>query len=100
MASFESETHVCTFRNQHNSGDESPWKAHNSSCGFETPLGMQGRRICLAVASHILLCVVGFCVLLQAVTCSGCSRDGSLRVIRSGIGINEQVMLVAVHCTT
>ncbi|CAM9125233.1 unnamed protein product [Choristocarpus tenellus] len=26
----------------------------------------------------------------QAVTCSGCNKDGSLHVIRNGIGINEQ----------
>ena len=25
----------------------------------------------------------------QIVSCSGCGKDGSLRVIRSGIGINE-----------
>ncbi|KAG5189499.1 hypothetical protein JKP88DRAFT_353064 [Tribonema minus] len=29
----------------------------------------------------------------QAVTCSGCYRDGSLRVIRNGIGINEQASI-------
>jgi hypothetical protein len=28
---------------------------------------------------------------IQAVTCSGVQKDGSLRIVRSGIGINEQV---------
>lgn len=27
----------------------------------------------------------------QVVTCSGAYKDGSLRVVRNGIGINEQV---------
>lgn len=29
----------------------------------------------------------------QAVTCSGCSKDGSLRIIRNGIGINENAAI-------
>lgn len=29
----------------------------------------------------------------QAVTCSGCNRDGSLRIIRNGIGINEHAAI-------
>lgn len=29
----------------------------------------------------------------QAVTCSGCSKDGSLRIIRNGIGINEHASI-------
>jgi len=29
----------------------------------------------------------------QVVTCSGAFKDGSLRVVRNGIGINEQVFL-------
>ena len=29
----------------------------------------------------------------QAVTCSGCSKDGSLRIIRNGIGINEHAAI-------
>jgi DNA damage-binding protein 1 len=31
----------------------------------------------------------------QLVTCSGAYKDGSIRIIRSGIGIHEQVMLLA-----
>lgn len=30
----------------------------------------------------------------QVVTCSGAYKDGSLRVVRNGIGINEQVLLI------
>lgn len=30
----------------------------------------------------------------QVVTCSGAYKDGSLRVVRNGIGINEQVCLL------
>jgi len=38
--------------------------------------------------------IVDFCVIDlerqgQVVTCSGCGKDGSLRIIRSGVGINE-----------
>lgn len=29
----------------------------------------------------------------QAVTCSGCNKDGSLRIIRNGIGINEHAAI-------
>jgi DNA damage-binding protein 1 len=29
----------------------------------------------------------------QVVTCSGAFKDGSLRIVRNGIGINEQVSL-------
>lgn len=29
----------------------------------------------------------------QAVTCSGCNKDGSLRVIRNGVGINEHAAI-------
>jgi DNA damage-binding protein 1 len=29
----------------------------------------------------------------QVVTCSGAFKDGSLRVIRNGIGINEQATI-------
>ena len=35
------------------------------------------------------LCVTSISLWLQIVSCSGHGRDGSLRVIRSGIGINE-----------
>ncbi len=42
--------------------------------------------------------IVDFCVVDlerqgqgQVVTCSGAYKDGSLRVVRNGIGINEQV---------
>lgn len=42
--------------------------------------------------------IVDFCVVDlerqgqgQVVTCSGAFKDGSLRVVRNGIGINEQV---------
>ncbi len=31
---------------------------------------------------------------LQVITCSGVFQDGSLRILRSGIGINEQVSLI------
>lgn len=44
--------------------------------------------------------IVDFCVVDlerqgqgQVVTCSGAFKDGSLRVVRNGIGINEQVCL-------
>lgn len=44
--------------------------------------------------------IVDFCVVDldrqgqgQVVTCSGAFKDGSLRVVRNGIGINEQVIL-------
>lgn len=44
--------------------------------------------------------IVDFCVVDlerqgqgQVVTCSGAYKDGSLRVVRNGIGINEQVCL-------
>lgn len=42
--------------------------------------------------------IVDFCVVDlerqgqgQVVTCSGAYKDGSLRIVRNGIGINEQV---------
>lgn len=42
--------------------------------------------------------IVDFCVVDlerqgqgQVVTCSGAFKDGSLRIVRNGIGINEQV---------
>lgn len=45
--------------------------------------------------------IVDFCVVDlerqgqgQVVTCSGAYKDGSLRVVRNGIGINEQVWLI------
>lgn len=45
--------------------------------------------------------IVDFCVVDlerqgqgQVVTCSGAYKDGSLRIVRNGIGINEQVWLV------
>lgn len=45
--------------------------------------------------------IVDFCVVDlerqgqgQVVTCSGAYKDGSLRVVRNGIGINEQVLLI------
>lgn len=45
--------------------------------------------------------IVDFCVVDlerqgqgQVVTCSGAYKDGSLRVVRNGIGINEQVCLL------
>ena len=44
--------------------------------------------------------IVDFCVVDlerqgqgQVVTCSGAYKDGSLRIVRNGIGINEQVFL-------
>lgn len=44
--------------------------------------------------------IVDFCVVDlerqgqgQVVTCSGAYKDGSLRIVRNGIGINEQVLL-------
>lgn len=43
--------------------------------------------------------IVDFCVVDlerqgqgQVVTCSGAYKDGSLRIVRNGIGINEQVV--------
>lgn len=43
--------------------------------------------------------IVDFCVVDlerqgqgQVVTCSGAYKDGSLRIVRNGIGINEQVL--------
>lgn len=48
--------------------------------------------------------IVDFCVVDlerqgqgQVVTCSGAYKDGSLRIVRNGIGINEQVS-VAKFC--
>lgn len=45
--------------------------------------------------------IVDFCVVDlerqgqgQVVTCSGAYKDGSLRIVRNGIGINEQVCLI------
>ena len=45
--------------------------------------------------------IVDFCVVDlerqgqgQVVTCSGAYKDGSLRVVQNGIGINEQVGLI------
>lgn len=45
--------------------------------------------------------IVDFCVVDlerqgqgQVVTCSGAYKDGSLRIVRNGIGINEQVLLI------
>jgi DNA damage-binding protein 1 len=36
----------------------------------------------------------------QVVTCSGAFKDGSLRIIRNGIGINEQVVTFSLpYCT-
>lgn len=47
--------------------------------------------------------IVDFCVVDlerqgqgQVVTCSGAYKDGSLRIVRNGIGINEQVGLIIV----
>ena len=44
--------------------------------------------------------IVDFCVVDierqgqgQVVTCSGAFKDGSLRIVRNGIGINEQVLI-------
>lgn len=34
----------------------------------------------------------------QVVTCSGAYKDGSLRIVRNGIGINEQVVLFFLLC--
>lgn len=49
--------------------------------------------------------IVDFCVVDlerqgqgQVVTCSGAYKDGSLRVIRNGIGINEQVSSPSCLC--
>ena len=46
--------------------------------------------------------IVDFCVVDlerqgqgQVVTCSGAYKDGSLRIVRNGIGINEQVWLIS-----
>lgn len=46
--------------------------------------------------------IVDFCVVDlerqgqgQVVTCSGAYKDGSLRIVRNGIGINEQVCLIS-----
>jgi len=33
----------------------------------------------------------------QVVTCSGAFKDGSLRIVRNGIGINEQVSLCLIE---
>jgi len=48
--------------------------------------------------------IVDFCVVDlerqgqgQVVTCSGAYKDGSLRVVRNGIGINEQVSSPSPH---
>jgi DNA damage-binding protein 1 len=48
--------------------------------------------------------IVDFCVVDldrqgqgQVVTCSGAFKDGSLRVVRNGIGINEQVFFMVVY---
>lgn len=45
--------------------------------------------------------IVDFCVVdlerqgqCQIVTCSGAFKDGSLRVVRSGVGIHEQVRIL------
>lgn len=45
--------------------------------------------------------IVDFCVVDlerqgqgQVVTCSGAYKDGSLRIVRNGIGINEQVCIL------
>lgn len=45
--------------------------------------------------------IVDFCVVDlerqgqgQVVTCSGAYKDGSLRIVRNGIGINEQVIFI------
>ena len=49
--------------------------------------------------------IVDFCVVDlerqgqgQVVTCSGAFKDGSLRVVRNGIGINEQVFSYLTFC--
>lgn len=49
--------------------------------------------------------IVDFCVVDlerqgqgQVVTCSGAYKDGSLRVVRNGIGINEQVSSHSSSC--
>ena len=49
--------------------------------------------------------IVDFCVVDlerqgqgQVVTCSGAYKDGSLRIVRNGIGINEQVSVVKLSC--
>ena len=39
-----------------------------------------------------MLCVC-ICVHIQVVTCSGFGRNGSLRLVRSGVGINEQASI-------
>lgn len=46
--------------------------------------------------------IVDFCVVDlerqgqgQVVTCSGAYKDGSLRIVRNGIGINEQVSVAS-----
>lgn len=46
--------------------------------------------------------IVDFCVVDlerqgqgQVVTCSGAYKDGSLRIVRNGIGINEQVFFLS-----
>ena len=46
--------------------------------------------------------IVDFCVVDlerqgqgQVVTCSGAYKDGSLRIVRNGIGINEQVWCIS-----
>ena len=46
-------------------------------------VGMYSRHI------YNCLCHTSISLGLQIVSCSGHGRDGSLRVIRSGIGINE-----------
>jgi hypothetical protein len=38
---------------------------------------------------HLLLPLLLLLLLLQMVTCSGVFQDGSLRVVRNGIGIHE-----------
>lgn len=49
--------------------------------------------------------IVDFCVVDlerqgqgQVVTCSGAYKDGSLRIVRNGIGINEQVGFIFSFC--
>ena len=46
----------------------------------------------MKMSSFILGITVNLvCPSLQVVTCSGAGKDGSLRVVRSGVGIEEQV---------
>ena len=39
------------------------------------------------------MCICMYVCMLQIVSCSGFGKDGSLRIVRSGIGLNEQASI-------